>query len=205
MNPEFGAKLGAALGAFAGKGRAVAISRDADNVSRMIHRAMTTGLMSAGVMVNDLQSTPIPLTRSELRNGKQVAGVHVRKSPHDRRKTDIIFFSADGKDMPPGKTKNIERLFFGEEYQRAAYDEVGSIYFPERTNESYIARFLETLERGPLSAIARFKVAFDFSYGVASTLFAEHPRRTRAGGRLAERLSRSDPYGARAARRWMRP
>lgn len=169
MNPEFGAKLGAALGAFAGKGRAVAISRDADNVSRMIHRAISTGLMSAGVMVNDLQSTPIPLTRSELRNGKQVAGVHVRKSPHDRRKTDIIFFSADGKDMPPGKTKNIERLFFGEEYQRAGYDEVGSIYFPERTNESYIARFLESLNETAIRD-ARFKVAFDFSYGVASTL-----------------------------------
>lgn len=169
MNPEFGAKLGAALGAFAGKGRAVAISRDADNVSRMIHRSITTGLMSAGVMVNDLQSTPIPLTRSELRNGKQVAGVHVRKSPHDRRKTDIIFFSADGKDMPSGKTKTIERLFFGEEYQRAGYDEVGSIYFPERTNESYIARFIESLDEVAIRD-ARFKVAFDFSYGVASTL-----------------------------------
>lgn len=170
MNPEFGAKLGAALGAFAGKGRAVAISRDTDNVSRMIHRAISTGLMSAGVRVNDLQSTPIPLTRSELRNGKQVAGVHVRKSPHDRRKTDIIFFSADGKDMPPGRTKNIERLFFGEEYQRAGYDEVGSIYFPERTNESYIARFLESLNATAIRD-ARFKVALDFSYGVASTLF----------------------------------
>lgn len=169
MNPEFGAKLGAALGAFAGKGRAVAISRDADNVSRMIHRSISTGLMSAGVMVNDLQSTPIPITRSELRNGKQVAGVHIRKSPHDRRKTDIIFFSADGKDMPAGKTKTVERLFFGEEYQRAGYDEVGSIYFPERTNESYISRFLESLNEGAIRD-ARFKVAYDFSYGVASSL-----------------------------------
>jgi mannose-1-phosphate guanylyltransferase/phosphomannomutase len=169
MNPEFGAKLGAALGAFAGKGHAVAISRDADNVSRMIHRAMTTGLMSAGVMVNDLQRIPIPLTRSELRNGKQVAGAHIRKSPHDRRKTDIIFFSADGKDMPPAKTKTIERYFFGEEYQRAPYDEVGSIFFPERTNESYIARFIETLDEGAIRD-ARLKVAFDYSYGFASTL-----------------------------------
>jgi mannose-1-phosphate guanylyltransferase/phosphomannomutase len=169
MNPEFAAKLGSAFGAFAGKGRAVAISRDVDNVSRMIHRAMTTGLMSAGVLVNDLQNTPIPLTRSELRNGKQVAGCHVRKSPHDRRKTDIIFFSPDGKDMAPGKTKSIERLFFGEEYQRARYDEVGSIHFPERTNESYIARFLENIDEAAIRN-ARFKVAFDFSYGVASTL-----------------------------------
>lgn len=169
MTPEFGAKLGSALGAFAGKGRSVAISRDADNVSRMIHRSMTTGLMSAGVIVNDLQQTPIPLTRSELRNGKQAAGVHVRKSPHDRRKTDIIFFSADGRDMPPGRVKSIERLFFGEEYQRAPYNEVGSILFPERTNEAYITAFLNSLDDDAIRA-ARMSVALDFSYGVASTL-----------------------------------
>ena len=169
MTPEFGAKIGSALGAFAGKGRSVAISRDADNVSRMVHRAMTTGLMSAGVIVNDLQQTPIPLTRSELRNGKQAAGVHVRKSPHDRRKTDIIFFSADGRDMPPGRTKSIERLFFGEEYQRASYNEVGSIFFPERTNEAYITSFLQVLDEEAIRT-ARIKVALDFSYGVASTI-----------------------------------
>ncbi|HEX9828680.1 MAG TPA: sugar phosphate nucleotidyltransferase, partial [Bacteroidota bacterium] len=34
MNPEFGAKLGAAFGAFVGAGATVATSRDADNVSR---------------------------------------------------------------------------------------------------------------------------------------------------------------------------
>ena len=169
MTPEFAAKLGSAFGAFAGKGRAVALSRDADNVSRMIHRAMTTGLMSAGVIVNDLQRTPIPLTRSELRNGKQVGGVHVRKSPHDRRKTDIIFFSPDGRDMPPSRTKSIERLFFGEEYQRAPYNEVGSILFPERTNESYITNFLSELDEDAIKN-ARFKIGLDFSYGVASTI-----------------------------------
>ena len=169
MTPEFAAKLGSAFGASAGKGRAVALSRDADNVSRMIHRAMSTGLMSAGVIVNDLQRTPIPLTRSELRNGKQAGGVHVRKSPHDRRKTDIIFFSPDGRDMPPSRTKSIERLFFGEEYQRAPYNEVGSILFPERTNESYITNFLATLDEEAIRN-ARMKVGLDFSYGVASTI-----------------------------------
>jgi mannose-1-phosphate guanylyltransferase/phosphomannomutase len=169
MTPEFGAKLGSALGAFAGKGRAIAISRDADNVSRMIHRSMTTGLMSAGVIVNDLQRTPIPLTRSELRNGKQAGGVHVRKSPQDRRKTDIIFFSPDGRDMQPGMTKSIERLFFGEEYQRAPYNEVGSILFPERTNEAYITSFLGAIDEEAIRT-ARLKLALDFSYGVASTI-----------------------------------
>ena len=71
--------------------------------------------------------------------------------------------------MPPGKTKSIERLFFGEEYQRAPYNEVGSILFPERTNEAYITNFLETLDEDAIR-VARIKVALDFSYGVASTI-----------------------------------
>lgn len=51
INSEFGAKLGAAFGAFVGSGTTVVTSRDADNVSRMINRALMCGLMSAGVHV----------------------------------------------------------------------------------------------------------------------------------------------------------
>ncbi len=170
MNPEFGAKLGTALGAFVGAGNTVVSSRDADNVSRMIKRALTCGLMSAGVIINDLQTTPIPIVRHELRNGKQTAGIHVRKSPYDKRFTDIIFFDGDGKDLPVGRTKAIERLFFGEDFARAKYDSVGSIYFPGRTNEIYRERFLSCLNVDAISK-AGFRIVIDYSNGVASTIF----------------------------------
>ena len=49
MNPEFGAKLGAAYGAFIGAGKTVVTCRDSDNVSRMMNRALICGLLSAGV------------------------------------------------------------------------------------------------------------------------------------------------------------
>lgn len=170
MNPEFGAKLGASWGAFLGAGKTVATSRDADNVSRMMSRAIICGLLSAGINVNDLRAMSIPLVRHELASGREAGGVHVRKSPYDRRMTDIIFFDANGKDLPISKTKVIERLFFGEDVVRAPAEQVGTINFPERTTEIYGDQFLAALD---LDAIrkAKFKIVIDYSNGVAATIF----------------------------------
>jgi mannose-1-phosphate guanylyltransferase / phosphomannomutase len=170
MNPEFGAKLGAAFGAFLGPGSTVVTSRDADNVSRMMNRAVMTGLMSAGVHCSDLRTSSIPIVRHELRTGTEKGGIHVRKSPYSKNYTDIIFFDADGKDLPSYKTKAVERLFFGEDFARSPYDAVGTISFPERTTESYIDRFLATINTQAIRT-AGLKLVVDYSNGIASTIF----------------------------------
>jgi mannose-1-phosphate guanylyltransferase/phosphomannomutase len=170
MNPEFGARLGAAFGAFVGPGKTVVTSRDADNVSRMMNRAIMCGLTSAGLQVNDLRETPIPILRHELGTGREVGGVHARKSPIDRRMTDIIFFDADGKDLPVSKTKTIERLFFGEEVPRVSPDKVGTINFPERTTESYRQKFRSMLKVEAISK-KKFKIVIDYSHGITATIF----------------------------------
>lgn len=170
MNPEFGAKLGAAFGAFVGQGSTVVTSRDSDNVSRMVNRAMMTGLMSAGVHCLDLRATSIPIVRHELKSGKERGGIHVRKSPFDKDLTDVIFFDAGGKDLPTSKTKSVERLFFGEDFARASYDKVGTISFPERTTETYIERFLGSVKIDVIHE-SGLKLVVDYSNGVASTIF----------------------------------
>ncbi len=170
MNPEFGAKLGAAFGALVGSGASVATSRDADNVSRMINRSLMTGLMSAGVHVTDLRATSIPVVRHELMSGKERGGIHVRKSPFDKNYTDIIFLDAGGKDLPVSKIKSVERLFFGEDFPRAPYQQVGTIHFPERATEAYIERFLAAVNTSVIRN-SGLKLVIDYSYGIASTVF----------------------------------
>ena len=170
MNPEFGAKLGASFGAFVGKGKTVLTSRDSDNVSRMMNRAMMCGLVSAGVDASDLRATSIPILRHELRGGKDAGGIHVRKSPFDKNLTDIIFFDSNGKDLPSNKSKAVERLFSGEDFPRAPYMNVGNLTFPERAQESYIERFLSTINTSVISQ-RKFKLAVDYSNGIASTIF----------------------------------
>ncbi len=170
MNPEFGAKLGAAYGAFIGAGKSVVASRDSDNVSRMMNRALICGLLSAGVNTMDLRATSVPLVRHELSTGKEAGGMHVRRSPTDKTMTDIIFFDANGRDLPTSKTKNVERLFFGEDFARASREHVGGIFFPERTAEAYKERFVSSLN---IDAISRrkFKIAIDYQNGISSTIF----------------------------------
>jgi mannose-1-phosphate guanylyltransferase/phosphomannomutase len=170
MNPEFGAKLGAAYGAFIGTGKTVVTCRDSDNVSRMINRSLICGLISAGVNTFDLRATSIPLLRHELSSGKESGGIHVRRSPFDKNLTDIIFFDANGKDLPSGKTKNVERLFFGEDFARAPREKVGGIFFPERTTEAYKEKFLSSLDVEAINK-RKFKIVIDYSNGIASTIF----------------------------------
>jgi len=170
IHPEFGAKLGAALGMTYKKNATLIASRDTDMVSRIMKRAISAGLSSVGVNVHDVQTTSIPQTRQELRTNKYDGGFHVRRSPRKPGHTDIIIFSKEGRDINISKTKSIERFFFGEDIKRVHYNELGEIYFPERTNEIYINRFLSALDVEKIKE-AKFKLLIDYSYGLASRIF----------------------------------
>lgn len=170
INPEFGAKLGAVYGAFVGMNKQIMVGRDIDDISNMIKRSITSGILSAGVNVVDLQVIPIPILRQELKSGSGVGGIFVRKSPFDKYTTDIIFLDKDGKDLSSSKTKSIERLFFSEEYDRAKADNVGTLRFPERTNVKYKEHFLSCLDVDAIKK-KKFKIVLDYSFGIASTIF----------------------------------
>lgn len=170
MNPEFGAKLGAALGNSLGEGATIVVSQDTDATSRMMKRSIVAGLMSVGVHIVDLQTTPIPQTRQFARGGGVKAGFHVRKSVRHPNKTDIVMFSSDGRDMTLDTTKKIERFFFGEDIKRVPHEKVGSITFPDRQIESYSSGYLEKIDEQAVSSKG-YKILVDYSYGMASALF----------------------------------
>ena len=92
------------------------------------------------------------------------------KSPFDPDLTDIIFLDFDGRDLSTSKARAVERLFFGEEFERAPHDQVGDIYFPERTNESYREDFIKSVDVGTIKN-RKFNIVIDYSHGVASILF----------------------------------
>jgi mannose-1-phosphate guanylyltransferase/phosphomannomutase len=170
INPEFASKLGSVYGAFLGQNKSVVIGRDIDDISNMIKRSVTSGILSAGLNVYDLQVIPIPMLRQELKNETGIGGIFVRKSPFDKDITDVIFFDKGGKDLSSSKTKAIERLFFSEEYRRASFEKVGTIKFPERVNEKYREHFIKCLDVKAIKK-KRYKLVIDYSYGIASTIF----------------------------------
>jgi mannose-1-phosphate guanylyltransferase / phosphomannomutase len=198
INPEFGAKLGAALGTSLGAGKLVVCSRDDDPVSRMIKRSISAGLMSAGVSVTDLQTTSVPQTRQEMHTGRYVAGVHVRRSPRDGGSTDIIMFGKDGRDIPLDSTKKIERFFYGEDIYRVSHDRVGRLHFPERSMGLYIDRFLSTLDIDVIKK-RRFSLLVDHSHGLSTSVFpqilGELQCRVLAMNNYVDSTQSADPLG----------
>jgi mannose-1-phosphate guanylyltransferase/phosphomannomutase len=170
LTPEIATRLGGAYGAILGPGSFVATSRDSDRASRMINRALMTGFMSTGVNVEDLRQMPIPVVRHAVHHGREVGGIHVRRSPFDAKVIDILFFDADGRDLPPVKTQAIERLFAREDYPRAGPEGTGDLNFPTRMVEGYNEHFLNEMDR-TLIADRRFTLVVDFSYGTTVEVF----------------------------------
>jgi mannose-1-phosphate guanylyltransferase/phosphomannomutase len=130
----------------------------------MINRALMTGFMSAGCNVEDLREMPIPVVRHAVHHGREAGGIHVRRSPFDAKVVDILFFDKDGRDLPPGKTQSIERLFAREDFPRAGPEGTGDINFPTRIVEGYHEHFIAETDPDAI-AERRFNLVIDFAYG----------------------------------------
>ena len=170
ITPEFATKVGAAYGAFLGKGAYVITSRDAHLASRMIKRTMIGGLLSAGVRVGDLRTAPVPVVRYEIGKEGESGGIHVRQSPYDPRLIDIKIFDASGSDVSVQQEKAIEQLFLREDFKRASLHEVGEITVSPRAQEYYRAGYLKAIDKEAVRA-ANFKVVLDYAYSSASMVF----------------------------------
>jgi mannose-1-phosphate guanylyltransferase/phosphomannomutase len=169
FTPEFAAKLGAAYGAFLGKGSVVSTSRDAHKTSRMINRAVMTGILSTGVNVHDYGVTPMPVVRCLARGGYEMGGIHTRRSPFDPLLLDIKFFDKSGLNLHPGQEKMIEKLFFQEDFARVKMEETGEMVFPIHGFETYQTVFMSSIDSEIIKK-AGFKVVLDYSYGSSSRI-----------------------------------
>lgn len=171
ITPEMAARLAGAYGSMLGPGSFVVTSRDSDRASRMINRALMAGLMSSGVNVEDLRQMPIPVVRHAVNHGREVGGLHVRRSPFDSKVIDVLFFDADGRDLPPGKTQAIERLFGREDFSRAGPEGTGDLNFPTRVVDGYDEHFLSEVDRDRIRE-SGFTLVVDFAYGTTVSVLS---------------------------------
>lgn len=170
ISPEFASKIGAALGAALGRHRTVLTSRDHHKTSRMINRALMAGLLSVGVDVQDLGVGPIPVARYQIPALGLAGGTHVRKSPYDPELLDVKVIDHRGMDLGPDREKAVERLFFREDFRRAAMAETGTLSFPHQGTDRYRDGLLGSVDREAIHR-GRFRVVLDYAFGPASSIF----------------------------------
>ena len=170
FTPEFAAKLGSSLGANLPRGSYVATNRDSHRSSRMLIRALMSGLSSAGVDVWDLGEVPVPVARHFVRtHPSAAAGVHIQLSPLDQRVVDIRFMNSRGLDQSRATERSVERSFSREDFRRAFLDEVGQIEYPPDPTERYIESFLACVDRDRIRATApqaHPQIVVDMSHGL---------------------------------------
>lgn len=162
LTPEFAARLGAAFGATLPKGSTVVISRDPHRSPRMIKRGIISGLPSAGVNALDIKSMPIPVTRYYTRISHAAGGIHVRLSPYDNRVVDIKFFDKDGLSLSQSAQRDVERVFFREDFRRVYLDEIGLISDAPHVIERYTEGFMKTINVQAIRE-AHFHIVVDYA------------------------------------------
>ncbi|TLN21310.1 phosphoglucomutase, partial [bacterium] len=169
LTPEFMAKLGCAYGSTLPKGSFILAGRDAHRSSRMLKRSFLGGILSTGVNVRDLKMIPLPLLRYKLKTFGEMGGVMFREAQDDPATTEIVFLDADGIDFYSSMGKNVERIFFKENFRRAHHSEPGAISELANVVDFYREGFLRAIDAGPARK-GSFKVVVDFAHSPASQI-----------------------------------
>ena len=172
LSPDLAAKLGAALGSQLPAGCRVLMSRDYDKASRMLKRTFLGGLLSTGVNVTELHMTPLPVMRHKLSMFGEVAGVYLRQCQNDPTNTEILFYDESGMPIDSGLEKNVERIFFRENFRRATHDDIGEIYDQNMAGEMYKESVIKNIDI-PLIKARREKIVVDLLNGTTNGVYPD--------------------------------
>lgn len=169
ITSELALKLSMAYGTTLDKGSQVVCSRDDSPASRMIKRAIISGLNSTGVSVRDLRVAPASLNRYELKSGYSAGGIHVRVSAWHPEVIQILFFEPPGTPISGATEREIEQYFNRHDYRRAFYTEIGQVFFPARSVEEYIQGLVTSWDIEMIRS-RRFRFVVDHNYSSASLI-----------------------------------
>ncbi len=169
ITPEFAVRLGASFGSTLKPGAQVTVSRDQRSISRMVSRSLIAGLMSAGINVQNLQATAIPVARAVIPSLSVEGGIHVRVHPARPDHILIEFFDNQGIDISKSREKKIEGAYFKEDFRRAAIQEIGTMVYMDQVVDRYMTSFERLLNAGAIRN-SNSKVVIDYVYAVSGAV-----------------------------------
>jgi len=167
ITAELALKLAMAYGTTLPNGSKVVTSRDSNPASRVIKRAMISGLNTTGVHVGDLRVSSPAINKFEIKNGSAAGGIHVRVSSWDPEVLQIQVFEPPGIPVREGTQKNIEKYYARQDFRRAYYTEMGRIQYPDRAVETYVRALVNAWDT-ELIRNRRYRLVIDYSYSPAA-------------------------------------
>ncbi len=173
LSCEMATKLAESFATQLPVGSKVIVGRDHDKNSRMLKRAFLGGLLSAGVNVIDLKSTPPSVLRYTLAHDNSlVAGAHFKQDLIDPTSSQVTLFNEEAIRIDSNSSKGIEKAFFIEKFRRVDYSQVGEIH--ESLHHQECHNYKTAVERSIDQGIIKcgsFRVAVDLMHGSTADIF----------------------------------
>lgn len=169
ITPEFAARIAAAFASTLAGNSSVVVGADGYRSSRMLKRAVISGLLSSGANVYDLGTLTTPVTRYAVMTLHAAGGIQVRLSPLDGGRSLLEFIDQAGLNLDRGRERAVENAFFCEDFRRVGPDSIGEVAFVPRLIESYVDGLLRGTEVA-LVAQRGYRVVVDYDAGHLSML-----------------------------------
>jgi phosphomannomutase/phosphoglucomutase len=165
LTPEFVLRVAKAAGTVWNAER-VAIARDTRTTGEMFVNAAASGLASVGVDVDDLGVVPTPAAVRYCET-ESVPGVVITASHNPPEFNGVKLVGDDGVELSVEELERIEDHILTEEFDVAAWDEVGRCRTVQSTNDDYLRDLLDSVDREAI-AEANLTVALDTGHGAGS-------------------------------------
>ncbi|MHA1298352.1 MAG: sugar phosphate nucleotidyltransferase [Candidatus Helarchaeota archaeon] len=143
FTPELMTKLGSAIGTFLGEGSKVFIGRDTMLISRMMKRAIISGLMSTGVEIYNVEALPLPVIKYVTHFNEAEAGIMLKIPYAEINSINIKIFDTNGIELSDKDAKKIEDIFFKENIKRIDPSKIKDIIPYKMSYELYREKLLK--------------------------------------------------------------
>lgn len=143
VSPEFATRIGTSLGALQEPGHSILVASDGWGASRMVKRALTTGILSSGANVVDIGSTTLPVARFTAVLTTCASGVYVRQGRQISDHVEIQILDEAGFPLGRNQERTIENYFSRGDFRRVQASEVGKTQFAAGANQAYLKALVE--------------------------------------------------------------
>lgn len=166
ITSEHAAKIGLAVGSWVKSGSRVAVAYDNYSTSRAAAYAIISGLLSAGVRVEELGLTPLPVLVNYIVSRKADAGIIVSTLTYEPARVRVKIFDRSGLFIGSSDARTIEAAFFKESYRRVTANETGVLTILRGHVNYYVELLVNEINGESVRKAGKFLV--DCLYGTVA-------------------------------------
>ncbi|MHA1146576.1 MAG: hypothetical protein ACTSRW_17705, partial [Candidatus Helarchaeota archaeon] len=173
ITPEIASKIAASIGTYLyseyRENARVIVGRDPKLISRMLKRAIISGLMSTGVEVYNAEILPLPLISYAVRQSRSSAGISIKVPYAEEERINIKVFDEMGIHLPEADIKKIEEIFFKENITRVSTNDIKDIVSYPLVNEYYYNGIIKFIDAEKIRKV-RPRIVLDCGDGSGSLI-----------------------------------